>query len=61
MKIGTVNDLLEAARPLRNLAAHKANLRYELTRRDAKLFIDIALSVIGKCRSTRFFSEEVPS
>lgn len=57
VSVATVNDLLDAARPFRNLASHTANLRYLPTKRDAKLVIDIAFNVLSKAKGTPFFDE----
>lgn len=58
LRIATVNDLLETVRPFRNLASHKANLRYQPTREDAKLVLDIALNIVKKSKDTIFFIEK---
>ena len=58
LQIATVNDLLEVVRPFRNLASHKADLGYQLTKEDAKLVLDIALNIVKKSKGTVFFAEK---
>ncbi|MBM4428836.1 MAG: hypothetical protein FJ026_00625 [Chloroflexi bacterium] len=59
VQIALVDDLLGIARTCRNLTAHKVNLKYQPTREDAKLILDIALSVVRRSRGTLFVKEEV--
>ena len=58
LQIATVNDLLEVVRPFRNLASHKADLGYQLTKEDAKLVLDIALNIVKKLGGTVFSAEK---
>lgn len=54
LPLATLDPLLTTVRTYRNIAAHKADSLYEITRDDAKLVLEIGLLLVRKCRDAGF-------
>ena len=54
LPLAVVGNLLEMVRVYRNIAAHKADQRYQIERDDAKLVLDIGFAFARKCEQAAF-------
>jgi len=54
LPLAYVGDLLEMVRVYRNMAVHKADHSYQISRDDAKLVLDTGFAFIRKCKRAAF-------
>lgn len=52
LQIAFITDLFALARPFRNMASHKTDTQYQLEKSDAKLMLDIGLTIVRKTGAT---------
>lgn len=61
LRIAFITDLLELVRPFRNMASHKADTQYQLEKSDAKLMLDIGLTIVRKTGATSTIAKGISS
>ena len=59
LRIAFIPDLLDLARPFRNFASHKADTQYQLEKSDAKLMLDVGLTIVRKTGATSTIAKSI--